>query len=92
MNGYSKSETLWDGIVGVKGRIALTDTWYSPYYLDVGTGDSSLTWQVMAGVGYAFDWGDLTLTYRHLSYDQSGDKLIQNLSFSGPAMGMNFRF
>ena len=26
----SKSETLLDGIVGVKGRIALTDTWYSP--------------------------------------------------------------
>jgi hypothetical protein len=46
----------------------------------------------VAGVGYGFNWGDITLTYRHLYYDQSGDKLIQNLAFSGPAVGVNFHF
>ncbi len=87
-----KAETLWDGIVGVNGRVAFNEHWFVPFHVDVGTGDSSLTWQAMAGVGYGFNWGDLTLTYRHLSYDQSGDKLIQNMSFSGPAIGVNFRF
>lgn len=87
-----KTETLWDGIVGVSGRVAFNDRWYAPFYLDVGTGDSSLTWHAMTGVGYRFDWGGLTLTYRHLAYDQSGDKLIQNLSFSGPEIGVNFSF
>jgi len=46
----------------------------------------------MAGVGYAFNWGDLTLTYRHLSYDQSGDKLVQDLSLSGQELRLIFRF
>jgi hypothetical protein len=87
-----KSVTLWDGIVGVSGRVAFTERWFAPFYVDVGTGDSSLTWQGVAGVGYGFNWGDITLTYRHLSYDQSDDKLIQNLAFSGPAVGVNFRF
>ena len=86
------SETLWDGIVGVNGRIGFTERWFAPFHLDVGTGDSSLTWQGVAGVGYGFNWGDITLTYRHLYYDQSSDKLIQNLAFSGPAVGVNFRF
>lgn len=88
----SKSATLWDGIVGVEGRIELSDSWFMPYYLDIGTGDSSLTWLAMTGVGRAFNWGDLTLTYRHLSYDQSGDKLVQDLSLSGPELGVVFRF
>jgi hypothetical protein len=88
----SQSETLWDGIVGLKSRVAFDDRWFAPYYLDVGTGDSSLTWQAMTGVGYGFGWGDVTLTYRHLYYDQSSDKLLQNFSFSGPAVGVNVRF
>jgi hypothetical protein len=46
----------------------------------------------MAGVVKGLNWGGVTLTDRHLSYDQSGDKLIQNLSFSGPEVGVNFRF
>ncbi len=33
-----------------------------------------------------------TLTYRHLSYDQSGDKPVQDLSLSGPELGLIFRF
>jgi hypothetical protein len=87
-----KAVTLWDGIVGLNGRVALNQGWFAPFYLDVGTGESSLTWQAMGGVGYGFNWGDLTLTYRHLSYDQGSDKLIQNLSFSGPEFGLALHF
>ena len=37
----SERMDLWDGIVGVKGRVWLgSSNWSIPYYLDVGTGSS----------------------------------------------------
>jgi hypothetical protein len=84
---------LWDGIVGIRGSVGLGESkWAIPYYLDVGTGTSELTWQGMAGIEYRYSWGDLQLMYRHLYYDMKGDKLLQNVSFSGPIVGVNFRF
>lgn len=88
----SQSETLWDGVIGAKGEVSLGGNWSIPYYLDVGTGDSTLTWQAMAGVARRTDWGDVMLAYRHLAYDQGNDKFLQNFSFSGPALGVRFRF
>ncbi len=84
---------LWDGIVGIRGSVGLGQSkWAIPYYLDVGTGSSELTWQGAAGIGYRYSWGELQLMYRHLYYDLKGDKLFQDFSFSGPAVGVNFRF
>ena len=88
----SESVDLWDGILGAKGRVALTSRWFLPYYADVGTGDSELTWRAMAGVGYAYDWGEISLMYRHLSSDQGGDKLLQDIAFGGGMLGVAFRF
>jgi hypothetical protein len=89
----SEGADLWDGIVGVRGRVLLGSShWSIPYYLDVGAGSSQLTWQGMIGIAYTFKWGDVTLAYRNLYYDQKDDKLVQNLRFSGPALGVTFRF
>jgi hypothetical protein len=89
----SQSETLWDGIIGVRGRVAIGDSrWGIPYYLDVGTGNSALTWQGVAGIEYRYDWGDLQLMYRYTYYDMKENELLQNVSFDGPAIGVNFRF
>jgi len=91
--GISKSMELWDGIVGVKGRVPLGSShWSVPYYLDVGTGSSSLTYQWMLGIDYSFKWGGVMLAYRDLYFDQKDDKFIQDLRFSGPAVGVSFRF
>jgi hypothetical protein len=46
----------------------------------------------MLGVAYSHKWVGATLVYRHLSYDRKGDKLIQDMRFSGPALGVTFRF
>ena len=82
-----------DGIVGVRGRIPLGSShWSIPYYLDLGTGSSSWTWQGMLGVDYSFKWGGVILAYRNLYYDQKDDKLLQDLRFTGPALGVTFRF
>jgi hypothetical protein len=88
-----KSEDLWDGIIGVRGRIGLgSGKWGIPYYLDVGTGSSTITWQGAAGIQYRWSWIDLNLMYRYLYYDMESGKLLQNVSFGGPALGVNFRF
>ena len=89
----TRSDGLWDAIVGVKGRVRLGEgSWFMPYYLDAGAGDSTLTWQGMLGIGHAFKWGDILLAYRYLSYEQSGNELIENLSFGGFGLGVSFRF
>lgn len=89
----SRREDIWDAIIGMRGRVSLGESeWFMPYYLDVGTGSSRLTWQGLVGIGYRFKWGDALLAYRHLAYDQSDDKLFQDFRFSGPALGGSFRF
>jgi hypothetical protein len=89
----SQGVDLWDGIVGVRGQIRLgRSNWSLPYYLDIGTGSSDFTWQGMAGIAYGFRWGGVQLVYRHLYYDQKDDNLLQNMRFSGPALGITFRF
>jgi len=88
----SDSEGLVDGIVGFRGNLRLGDNWYLPYYADIGTGGSELTWQLFGGVGYRFGWGDIRLGYRYLSYDLGDDKVMEDLQISGPALGVGFRF
>ncbi len=83
---------VWDGIVGVRGKINLNDNWYLPYYADIGTGQSDLTWQVLAGVGYQFKWGDVLLAYRYLDYEFESDRALDDLNISGPALGAKFYF
>lgn len=89
----SKRVNLWDGIVGLRGALSFGGgRWYVPVYLDAGTGSSALTWQAVAGLAYRFSWGDLHLAYRYLAYDMDDDKLLQDVSLSGPAFGARFRF
>lgn len=89
----SRSGSNLDAIVGVKGQLTFSKRWYLPYYLDVGTGDSDLTWQATAGVSFrAAKWVDLALVYRHMEWEFDSDKLLQDINFSGPAFGAIFRF
>lgn len=87
-------ESYWDGIVGVNGRVELgaDRRWYVPYYADVGAGQTKLTWAVVAGLGYRFDWGSLIATWRHLDYDFKSDDLVQSLRFNGPTVGLAIRW
>lgn len=91
--GVSSDTDLWDAIIGVRGQFDLTSEKLSvPYYFDIGTGQSDLTWQGMAGLSWAFGWGDLLVLYRHLEYDEGSGKLLNNFSFSGPLIGARFSF
>jgi len=93
--GTSKVELKnWDGLVGVKGRVALgaDRKWFAPYYLDVGAGDSKLTWQALVGVGYSFQWGDVVAAWRYLDYEMKSGNAIESLSFNGPSISAVFRW
>jgi opacity protein-like surface antigen len=88
------NEHLWDGIVGVKGRYAFGDDrkLFLPFYLDVGTGQTQLTWQAAAGVGYAFSWGEVVAVYRYLDYKNKSGKPIEDMTMKNPQLGVTLRF
>lgn len=84
----------WDAIVGVKGRYVLDPSrkWSVPFYVDVGAGESKLTWQAAAGISYAFSWGEVSGMYRYLDYHMKSGSVLERLSFSGPMVGATFRW
>lgn len=88
------SDKNWDVIVGVKGRSGLgaDGKWYVPYYVDIGTGESDLTYQAMAGIGYQFGWGDVVASWRYLGYELKSGKPLEQLNFNGPQIAAVFRW
>ena len=88
-----KTQDIVDAIVGFRGRFIVgKDKWFVPWYFDVGAGNSRYTYQAMAGAGYRFGFGDVSLAYRHLQYKFSEDFGVKELTFSGPVVGATFRF
>ena len=89
----SGTADLWNGIGGFRGRVRLADTGlFIPYYFDAGTGGSQFTWQVSSGLGYHLNWGDVSLTWRYLSFEQKSSAVLQHLSINGPLLMANFSF
>ena len=89
---YSDSGDALDGIIGTQAIIGLGERWYVSFYADVGAGDSKLTWQAWPGVGYRLDNVDVVAGYRHLKWETDDGDTFEDLSFSGPTLGVKFRF
>jgi hypothetical protein len=87
-------DTVWDAIVGVKGRYAFGEDrqWSVPFYLDVGAGESQNTQQAAAGLAYQFRWAEVTAMWRYLRYNMKSGAALQDVSFSGPLIGATFRW
>ena len=90
----SSGDTNWDFIIGTKGRVRFgaDNRWFVPYYLDVGTGQSDLTWQAMGGLGYSWQSIDFFVAYRYLDYDLGESKPFEELTLSGPVIALAFRW
>ncbi len=86
------SGSNWDGVIGARGRVDLAEKWYLLGYLDIGTGESDLTWQAMGGIGYRFKWFDLVAAYRYLRWDFDDGQALDNLYIHGPGAGIRFAF
>ena len=89
---YSDSGDALDGIIAAQATINLSERWYLSCYADVGAGDSKLTWQAWPGVGYRLEKVDVVAGYRHLAWESDDGDTIDDLSFSGPMLGVKFRF
>ena len=96
VDSVSESGHNWNGIIGARGDIYLSGNWFVPYYFDVGTGDVDLTWQAWTAIAYKFEHIALSLGYRHIEWDFDDDDpaggLIENLSASGPMIGIKYWF
>lgn len=94
VNDRSKSldEDIVDGIIGLRGRYKFNGNWFIPYYADIGAGDSDLTYQLFAGIGYSYDWGNVELGYRYVGYEMADDMLIEDLNLYGAVLGVTFKF
>ena len=92
----SEHDDMWDGIVGVKGEYEFNEKWYMPFRFDVGTGDSDVTWQAFAGVGYKYENFDFIAGYRYLDWEfEDSDPalgMLTDLDLSGPVIGAKFNF
>lgn len=81
-----------DFFIGLRGYKNINENWYIPYEVDIGTGDTDLSWQVFAGVGYRYDWGDIKLGYRYLEFDMEDDAIVEDLTLSGAVLGVSIKF
>jgi opacity protein-like surface antigen len=89
---HSASEDFTDVFIGLRGYRNINKNWYIPYEADIGTGDSKLSYQLFAGVGYRYDWGDIKLGYRYLEYDMEDGAIVEDLSLSGAVLGVSIKF
>ena len=89
----SESLTAWNGIIGLKGQASLGERWFLAYYVDIGAGESELTWQATGGIGFRAGrvW-DVALVYRHLEWELKSTRVIDDINFSGPTLGVIFRW
>ena len=89
----SVSDSNWDGIIGMKGNYKLNEKWFMPFMFDVGSGDSKMTWQAFAGVGYKYENFDVVAGYRYLEWEFD-DVFVgfNEFDLSGPMIGLNFKF
>ncbi len=89
----SRERDTWDGIVAARYVYQFNPKWSLRLYGDVGAGDSDLTWQVLANLGYSInDSTTLLVGYRHLDYDLSDGRINLDLAISGPQIGVVFEF
>lgn len=87
-----EDNNVWDATVGLAGEATLNETWFVPWILDIGAGESDFTWQAGVGLGYRFDRSDIVLGYRHMEWDLPDNDAVSRYYQSGPLLLWNYRF
>jgi outer membrane receptor protein involved in Fe transport len=89
------SETWIDPVIGGRVRFAITDKWFATAFGDVGGagGDSDLTWQAFASLGYQFNprWS-VQGGWRYFSAEKEIEGRDVKIDYSGPLLGFTARF
>ena len=81
-----------DAIIGVHAIMPVGDKWSLMGHLDVGEGNSSSSWQAIAGASYQYSPAtSLKFGYRYLSYKRD-DGLLNKVAMGGLYFGAGFKF
>jgi opacity protein-like surface antigen len=92
-NVVSGSESWADFVVGARVLHPLNDTWALMGYADLGGGGSDFTYQLMAGVNWAFGENlSAKLGWRYLDWDYEDGGSVWDMAASGPYLGLGIRF
>lgn len=93
------SASLVDGFAGLRYLAPLGDRWLLTLRGDVGAGDSDLSWNAIAQIGYQFGKNDkfvVLFGYRHFAVEYEmtdrGLPIEIDMSMSGPQVAFAFRF
>ena len=93
----NRTEDWADGVVGVRAQYGGRSGWSASGWADIGKGSDSSSYQLAGFVNYRFE-NNVRLFggYRHLSFkweDGSGASRIElDLDYSGPMLGVSYRF
>lgn len=88
----SDSDSVWDGVIGLRGKTDLDDRWYLTYYADIGTGNSDSTWQAVGAINYRCYRYDFVGGYRYLKWNFDRSPYFDDLDLSGLFAGVKFLF
>lgn len=95
---FSDGATWVDPVVGVKGRVSLTEHLYLTSWAMIGgfgaSSDSSdFMWDLFGAVGYEVrDWLSLVAGFRATHVDFEQDGFVYDVTFYGPLVGAVVRF
>ena len=95
---FDDDETWEDPIVGLGGRLQLTDRWESFAEGDIGGFHvgSDIIWSWTAGIGYGFElFGRASFIhagYRMLYQDYKDGGFAWDVTYKGPVVGITIRF
>ncbi|MGA9572729.1 MAG: hypothetical protein WBS20_02145 [Lysobacterales bacterium] len=89
----SGSDSVWDGVIGFKGRHNYPDGYSFNYYADVGGGDSKLTWQLASNFSYDYKKFTGIVGYRYLKWNLgNASEAIDDMVIHGPYVSAKFSF
>jgi hypothetical protein len=84
---------VYDGILALRPRLALSRNWTFSPTMSIGAGDSDLTWELSPQFVYDCDCGfDVRVGYRNLNYEFEKGSDSMDLTIKGPVIGFGFSF
>jgi hypothetical protein len=82
-----------DGVVGLRGKAAVSKKMFVTGKFDLGGGGSKFTWQIFGGGGYNVKPNiALIFGYRVLDVDYHKNNFVYDMNQRGPIMGLGFKF
>ena len=93
----NRSEDWADGVVGIRAQYGGSRGWGARGWADVGQGRDSSSYQLAGFVNYRFENKvNVFGGYRHLHFEYEDTKganpIKLDLDYSGPMLGVSYRF